>query len=81
MPAVALVLHGDIHVEMDDDQQPDEFAVPRPPLREGLRKRPRASASLPDWNATSHADRHGHDCPSAPAMHSGRTDVTVTLHR
>jgi hypothetical protein len=35
---------------MDDDQQPDEFAVPRPPLRQGLRKRPRASASLPDWN-------------------------------
>ena len=34
------------------------------------------------WNATSHADRHGHDCPSAPAMqHSGGADVTVALHR
>jgi hypothetical protein len=28
--AVALVLNGDV---IDDDQQPDEFAVPRPPLR------------------------------------------------
>ena len=33
-------------------------------------------------NATSHADRHGHGCPSAPAMqHSGGADVTVALHR
>jgi len=36
----------------------------------------------PVRNATSHANRHGHDCSSAPAMqHSGGADVTVALHR
>ena len=37
-----------------------------------IHKRIRLSAAagptLPIWNATSHADRHGHGCPSAPAM-------------
>jgi hypothetical protein len=33
-------------------------------------------------NANSHIDRHGHDCPSVPAMqHSGGADKTVDLHR
>jgi hypothetical protein len=33
------------------------------------------------WNANSHADRHGHGCPSAAAMqHSGGADLTATLH-
>jgi hypothetical protein len=33
-------------------------------------------------NATSHADRHGHSCPSAPAMqHFGGADMTVALRR
>src|SRR5436305_6083815 len=37
---------------------------------------------LPAWNATIRADRHGDDCPSAPAMqHSGGADMTVALHR
>ena len=37
---------------------------------------------LPQWNATSHADRHGHGCPSVPAMQrSGGADMTVALHR
>ena len=49
--AAALALNGDV---IDDDQQPDEFAVPRPPLRQGLRKGPRALASLPDWNDSEH---------------------------
>ena len=32
---------------------------------------------LPHWNATSHADRHGDGCPSAPAMQrSGDADLT-----
>jgi hypothetical protein len=32
-------------------------------------------------NATSHADRHGHGCPSAPAIqHSGGVDLAVALH-
>jgi len=30
------------------------------------------------WNANSHAHRHGHSCPSAPAMqHSGGADPTA----
>ena len=30
------------------------------------------------WNANSHADRHDHDCPSAPAMqHSGGAALTA----
>jgi hypothetical protein len=34
------------------------------------------------WNANSHADRHGQDCPFAPAMqHSSGADLTVALHR
>jgi hypothetical protein len=34
--------------------------------------------TLPLWNANSHADRHGHDCPSAPAMqHSGGAALTA----
>jgi hypothetical protein len=38
--------------------------------------------SLLQRNANSHADRHGHVCPSAPAVqHSGSADVTVALHR
>jgi hypothetical protein len=33
-------------------------------------------------NATSHADAHGHGCPSAPAMQQcGGADLTATLHR
>jgi hypothetical protein len=42
------------------------------------------SDSLPQRNATSHADPHGHGCPSAPAMqHSGGrgADLTAALHR
>ena len=32
-------------------------------------------------NANSHADRHGHGCPSAPVIqNSGRSDLTATLH-
>jgi hypothetical protein len=31
----------------------------------GVSARPGAIA---EWSVTSHADRHGHDCPSAPAM-------------
>jgi hypothetical protein len=34
------------------------------------------------WNDWSHADRHGHGCPSAPEMqHSGGADMTVAVHR
>ena len=33
-------------------------------------------------DATSHADGHRHDYPSAPAMqHSGGADLTAVLHR
>jgi hypothetical protein len=33
-------------------------------------------------NATSHADRHGHDYPSAPAMqHPDGADLTAAVHR
>ncbi|MGP0035805.1 MAG: hypothetical protein ACLP4R_14690 [Solirubrobacteraceae bacterium] len=42
----------------------------------------RAGLTLLLRNANSHADRHGHGCPSAPAMqHTGGADVTVVLHR
>jgi hypothetical protein len=33
------------------------------------------------WNANSHADRHGHGCPSALAMQHSGAEVTVALHR
>ena len=38
--------------------------------RRSREKRQRAASRTTrlDWNANSHADRHGHDCPSAPAM-------------
>jgi hypothetical protein len=33
-------------------------------------------------NANSHADRHRHGCPSAPAMQqSGGADLTAAVHR
>jgi hypothetical protein len=33
-------------------------------------------------NANSHADRHGHSCPAAPAMqHSGGAELTAALRR
>jgi hypothetical protein len=45
----------------------------------GVSARP---GGIADWNANSHADRHGHGCPSAPAMqHSGGTGATTALHR
>jgi hypothetical protein len=32
-------------------------------------------------NGTSHADRHGHSCPSAAAIQqSGGADLTAALH-
>jgi hypothetical protein len=38
--------------------------------------------ALSQWNGSSHATRHGHDCPSALAMQqSGGADLTVALHR
>ena len=41
-----------------------------------------AAASLPEWNANSHADRHGHGCPSAPAkQHSRGAHLTAALQR
>ena len=46
--------------------------------------RPTGSArpTLLVWNANSHADRHGHGCPFAPAMqHSGGADLTAALYR
>ena len=38
---------------------------------------------LPLRNATSHADRHGHGCPPALAMHehSGGADLAGARHR
>jgi hypothetical protein len=35
------------------------------------------------WNANSHADRHGHTCPSAPAaiQRSSGADLTAALTR
>jgi hypothetical protein len=39
-------------------------------------------ASLSSWNANSHTDRRGHNCPPAPAMqHSGGADLTAALRR
>jgi hypothetical protein len=50
-----------------------------PELREN---RPSSTSTLLLWNATSHADPHSHDCPSAAGMqHLGGADVTVALHR
>jgi hypothetical protein len=42
----------------------------------------RAGSSVPSrllqWNANSHANRRGYDCPSAPAMqHPGGADLTA----
>jgi hypothetical protein len=38
--------------------------------------------ALSDWNANSHADRHGQDCSPDPAMHhSSEADLTAALHR
>jgi hypothetical protein len=42
----------------------------------------RPDTALPLRNANSHADRHCHACPSAPAMqHSGGADLTAAVHR
>ena len=50
--------------------------------RRAMQQSRAARRSLLRWKANSHADRHGHGCPSAPAMqHSGGADVTVALHR
>jgi hypothetical protein len=43
-----------------------------------MQQRPTGSGALSLWNANSHAARHGHDCPSAPAMqHSGGAALTA----
>src|SRR5450755_972384 len=45
---------------------------------DGQLHRPRWQSRLPQWNVTSHADRHGHGYPSAPAMQrSGGADLTA----
>ena len=53
--------------------------VAKTPARTRERGTPaRAATALLSWNATSHADRHGHACPSAPAMqHCGGADLTA----
>ena len=61
--------------------QPDWAALLNPPAY-GAEQTPRGASrslvTLPLWNATSHADRHGHGYPSAPAMqHSGGADLTA----
>ena len=39
-----------------------------------------AAESLPEWNARSRADRHGHGCPPAAGMHhSGGADPPSTV--
>jgi len=36
---------------------------------------------LLQWNATSHADRHGHGCPSARRCSTVAAPTTAALHR
>jgi hypothetical protein len=68
-------------VELDESEQPPVYC-------DGLldRQAMQQSRASDDPHpcvrkATSHADRHGNGCPSAPAMHPGRADLAAALRR
>jgi hypothetical protein len=61
---------------------PAPLSLMRSPRRRSLERRDRRPHEFCNGNANSHADRHGHGCPSAPAIqHSAGAALTVALHR
>jgi hypothetical protein len=80
--------HGSRACDAPRPTHAGEIRIGRAPLRRAMRERDDGvhTSALPEpkradrprvllGNATSHADRHGHGCPSAPAMqHCGGAD-------